>query len=144
MLGPHTDLLSVPHQAQDQELGAPGQNPSPAGIPQSSPAGSCGCLMTGACSSPSPGRDEPSEATLPGSHGERSARVGASPGRRAGRRLRECARCEIAAELLEASGTGKLKECSGCRAVRYCGRPCQLADWPAHKATCKRLQAAQK
>jgi len=27
--------------------------------------------------------------------------------------------------------------CAGCRAVFYCGRACQKAAWPAHKALCK-------
>lgn len=31
----------------------------------------------------------------------------------------------------------KLKLCSRCRAVRYCGVECQRADWPAHKLLCK-------
>jgi hypothetical protein len=71
--------------------------------------------------------------------------VGASPGRRVsaspGRRMPwTCARCGITAEMLE---TGKLRDCSGCKSVRYCGRECQKADWSVHKPTCKRLQAAQ-
>ena len=32
------------------------------------------------------------------------------------------------------------KRCSRCQVVRYCGRACQLADWPAHKAACRELQ----
>jgi len=29
--------------------------------------------------------------------------------------------------------------CAGCRAVVYCGRACQKAAWPAHKAVCKHM-----
>jgi ankyrin repeat protein len=36
------------------------------------------------------------------------------------------------------SGAG-LKKCAGCLVVFYCGRPCQLAHWSAHKAECKGL-----
>jgi hypothetical protein len=39
------------------------------------------------------------------------------------------------------SGTGLFK-CTVCKNVRYCGAPCQLAHWMAHKADCKRLSAA--
>jgi ankyrin repeat protein len=35
------------------------------------------------------------------------------------------------------SGAG-IKKCTGCKQVRYCGEPCQLAHWKAHKADCKR------
>jgi NADH pyrophosphatase NudC (nudix superfamily) len=32
----------------------------------------------------------------------------------------------------------KLKECSGCHNVRYCGKECQTADWKqGHKKCCK-------
>jgi hypothetical protein len=37
------------------------------------------------------------------------------------------------------SGAG-LKKCAGCLVVFYCGRPCQLAHWSAHKAECKGLK----
>jgi hypothetical protein len=39
---------------------------------------------------------------------------------------------------------GGLKKCAGCLVVFYCGRPCQLAHWSAHKAACKetKLMAA--
>ena len=30
----------------------------------------------------------------------------------------------------------KLSKCSGCKAVSYCGRECQRADWPRHKWNC--------
>lgn len=29
------------------------------------------------------------------------------------------------------------KQCSRCKNVWYCGRPCQLEDWKLHKSTCK-------
>ena len=29
------------------------------------------------------------------------------------------------------------KFCSQCKAVRYCGQACQLADWPAHRKICE-------
>ena len=35
------------------------------------------------------------------------------------------------------SESRELSECASCRTVRYCGRDCQLAHWPDHKATCK-------
>jgi hypothetical protein len=59
---------------------------------------------------------------------------------------RACNWCGRAEERMgqtggEGSEECKLKECSRCRSVRYCGKECQTADWPAHRATCKRLQA---
>jgi hypothetical protein len=82
-------------------------------------------------------QEQPSRGSDASKHGDTS-RVGASPGRRAGRKVWACAQCGVTAETLEG---GKLKECSACRSVRYCGRECQTADWPAHKATCKRMRA---
>jgi hypothetical protein len=38
------------------------------------------------------------------------------------------------------SSTGLLK-CTGCRQTRYCGEVCQLANWKAHKADCRRWSA---
>ena len=38
-------------------------------------------------------------------------------------------------------GGGALKRCSGCNAVRYCGRQCQIDDWRArHKGECEALR----
>ena len=31
-----------------------------------------------------------------------------------------------------------LLACSGCLRVHYCSEACQRADWPAHRARCKR------
>jgi hypothetical protein len=38
------------------------------------------------------------------------------------------------------------QKCAACLAVTYCGKPCQLAHWPAHRADCKKLrkQATKK
>jgi len=38
----------------------------------------------------------------------------------------------------------QLHPCSGCWAARYCSSACNAAAWPAHKAECKRLQAARE
>jgi hypothetical protein len=38
------------------------------------------------------------------------------------------------------SGAG-LKKCPACKQARYCGEPCQLAHWKAHKVDCKRRSA---
>ena len=35
---------------------------------------------------------------------------------------------------------GKLKKCSGCHTVRYCGADCQQADWPDHRRTCRKQE----
>jgi len=37
----------------------------------------------------------------------------------------------------------RLRTCNGCLLARYCGNACAKAAWPAHKAECKRLQAAR-
>ena len=34
------------------------------------------------------------------------------------------------------------ERCAGCRSVHYCGRGCQKAAWPDHKALCKFMMAA--
>jgi hypothetical protein len=31
----------------------------------------------------------------------------------------------------------RMQKCDRCKAVRYCGRSCQVADWPVHKSHCK-------
>jgi hypothetical protein len=41
------------------------------------------------------------------------------------------------------SGAGIMK-CTRCKQARYCGEPCQLAHWKAHKAECKRWAAELK
>jgi hypothetical protein len=82
--------------------------------------------------------EEPYHRPDTGSRGGISG-VGAGPADCAGKGGWTCACCGITAQI---SWSGKLKECAACRAVRYCGKACQKEDWPAHKATCKRLQAA--
>ena len=36
----------------------------------------------------------------------------------------------------EAAPGEKLVRCAACSQVRYCGRQCQQAHWPSHKAAC--------
>jgi hypothetical protein len=39
---------------------------------------------------------------------------------------------------------GQLWLCSGCMAVRYCGKACQQKDWKGHRAGCRLVQRAQR
>jgi len=32
---------------------------------------------------------------------------------------------------------GSFQKCSNCKVAFYCGRSCQVADWPAHKKACR-------
>ena len=40
--------------------------------------------------------------------------------------------------------TGDVQVCTGCEEVYYCGRECQLKDWPTHKVRCKQIQARRR
>jgi len=42
---------------------------------------------------------------------------------------KKCAKC--------AKSDGSLRACSNCHLVSYCGRACQLSDWPKHKVSCR-------
>jgi len=44
---------------------------------------------------------------------------------------------------LEGDGT-RFSLCSGCKAVRYCSRACQKADWKIHKARCQSSVSEQQ
>ena len=46
-------------------------------------------------------------------------------------KLGQCFRCKTKMEAKS------LQKCSRCRVARYCGKECQVADWPQHKAHCK-------
>jgi hypothetical protein len=65
--------------------------------------------------------------------------VGRKRGCRAAQKVWACACCGTTAKAL---GGGKLQECTRCRAVRYCGKECQVKHWPVHKAPCKGMHAA--
>ena len=86
----------------------------------------------GSCASNNQGNS--SVAPVPKAPRESSSRTSASPGRCGGPVVRACAHCGTRTEKC------KLKECSACRSVRYCGKACQKADWPLHNATCKSLR----
>ena len=45
-----------------------------------------------------------------------------------------CDHCGLTAEQ---ASVKKLRECGKCYIARYCGKECQLAAWPGHKAACK-------
>ena len=45
-----------------------------------------------------------------------------------------CDHCGLTAEQ---ASVKSLKDCGKCNDVRYCGKDCQLAAWPGHKAACK-------
>jgi hypothetical protein len=45
---------------------------------------------------------------------------------------RVCASCNV----WEGNVRTKFMRCSGCGCVYYCGKPCQLAHWKAHKLVC--------
>ena len=49
-----------------------------------------------------------------------------------GRCKSQCAVCGAA---------GELRSCHGCGFVKYCGRECQRAGWPAHQLVCRTLNA---
>ena len=49
-----------------------------------------------------------------------------------------CASCGTTAAIRG----GKLKRCTGCKAVSYCTRDCQVAHWAQHKLVCKQLEQA--
>lgn len=54
-----------------------------------------------------------------------------------------CARCARPANAcsleLDASTRPTLKKCSRCKFAKYCSVACQRADWPDHRAMCRRL-----
>ncbi|EJF62680.1 hypothetical protein DICSQDRAFT_126386 [Dichomitus squalens LYAD-421 SS1] len=45
--------------------------------------------------------------------------------------------CDWCKESAHESRGGKLKKCTGCSVVRYCGKECQVAAWPTHKYMCR-------
>jgi hypothetical protein len=116
--------------------GRPGPTAADALTPTQGKPASGGREKITAASSARPDVEQPSVGRVPKSPGRGSSRVPASPGRRTW----ACSACGISARMLEG---GKLRECSACGSVRYCGRACQKADWPAHKTACKRIQTAR-
>ncbi len=57
-------------------------------------------------------------------------------------RLRVCGNPRCGNFGCEGEWALPLKQCGGCRAVRYCGADCQRAHWrEGHKAECKALAA---
>lgn len=57
--------------------------------------------------------------------------------------VNSCRNCQTPQFKLEEQGK-KLLCCSGCRAVWYCGKDCQLEHWKTHKTECSTLKAARE
>ncbi|KII91804.1 hypothetical protein PLICRDRAFT_104569 [Plicaturopsis crispa FD-325 SS-3] len=55
-------------------------------------------------------------------------------------RLREVFDVVVATDACRRCATrgAKLRKCSRCKEVSYCGEECQKADWTSHKQTCKK------
>ena len=51
-------------------------------------------------------------------------------------------RCALARCGKAEAHVNHFSRCGGCKAVVYCSRECQLADWPAHKTPCKAARKA--
>jgi hypothetical protein len=134
---------TTPSSSGYQESGAPGlelpTHPDAAANSES-PQARTGCSQR----TDPVSHAEPHESQLAGEREPTShAAVGhvRTNGRhRAARKAWACACCGLKAEALMGD---KLRQCSGCRSVRYCGKECQMAHWPAHKAPCKASRAAK-
>eukprot|EP00798_Chlamydomonas_sp_ICE-L_P011003 gene11003-18967_t len=46
--------------------------------------------------------------------------------------------------MLGESDGKKLRLCQRCHSASYCGRECQMANWPKHKAECKKYHQLQQ
>mmetsp|Transcript_21213 Transcript_21213/g.56679 ORF Transcript_21213/g.56679 Transcript_21213/m.56679 type:complete len:206 (+) Transcript_21213:883-1500(+) len=50
----------------------------------------------------------------------------------------QCAGCQRQEDSEDPVTGVKLSKCARCRVVQYCGKDCQVRDWPTHKPACKR------
>jgi hypothetical protein len=137
-----------PNPSQDRQRGTSGSNPSsrprPAAAGSTKPVrrrpASDDTSIAASCQT-QPDVEQSTAPAKPKSAPHGISRVDASPGRRVARTARVCSECGITADMVL---SGKLQECGGCGTARYCGTACQRAHWPAHKPTCKELQAARQ
>ncbi|KAM3547466.1 hypothetical protein ARSEF4850_010013 [Beauveria asiatica] len=65
--------------------------------------------------------------------------VGGDHGDAQRQRRDRCARCGKAGEEAAAATATRLMACGRCKAVRYCGRECQVGHFKEHKALCRSL-----
>jgi hypothetical protein len=54
--------------------------------------------------------------------------------------IKGCHHCEKVETLLDGA---KLMKCQGCKAVYYCSKECQVADWKKHKKWCKTVSCSE-
>jgi hypothetical protein len=118
---PEAASTKTPTNSQDRESGAPGaeEPPHPDG------AAASGAMEGG---------------TGSGHNTERVSEGTSHRPRKAGK-VGSCRWCRRTNEMMKG---GKLRECTGCGTVWYCGSACQVADWAEHKAACKDLQKASQ
>jgi hypothetical protein len=69
-----------------------------------------------------------------------SARQAASRAAASAPELRR--RCALASCGAKEAHVSHFSKCGACKAVVYCSKDCQLADWPAHKKACKTAHKA--
>lgn len=70
--------------------------------------------------------------------GHQASTSDAVRGGQSGESRETCSHCGAAA-----SDDVKLKACSQCRSVQYCGQECQSKHWRSHKRACRALRTAQ-
>ncbi|CAI7738463.1 unnamed protein product [Closterium sp. NIES-54] len=106
---------------QEMLLGEPCYHPAPAAAPSTA---------TGAVAAP----EFPAPATGAAS-APSSIAANAHQGSEALGGSKRCVCGASGCGTVEGGGM-KLRSCSGCGKVAYCGRECQKAHWPSHKLTC--------
>lgn len=127
---------------------APGPSDSNKGVGKAAAAGSVAAAQGPAGSSAAAARNgaESSSAAAAASNGAESSSAAAAAGspapagasasqpqQQSAAPHKQCAHC--------GTTEGKLLRCRGCRTVYFCSDGCQRANWAAHKAACREVQA---
>ena len=114
---------------------APGPSDSNKGVGKAAAAGSVAAAQGPAGSSAAAARNGAESSSAAAAAGS-PAPAGASasqPQQQSAAPHKQCAHC--------GTTEGKLLRCRGCRTVYFCSDGCQRANWAAHKAACREVQA---